>query len=109
MNSEHHLGQAHRQTIVVDPDAISTCQRQLETATECEAFDECDRGAGKGLEIRKDAMSALDEGACLFHAAQRGEFLDVRTQHEPGGFTRENHHTAWRPFAKTCDSFAKFV
>ena len=86
MQAEHHFREAEAR--VVDGDAISAGERDLETAAEAEAVHDGDRRHAEILEPVRDAMRTADLHLHLPRIGRAAKRVDVGAGDEAGRFCR---------------------
>ena len=96
MDAEQYLGQTQRQLGIVRADSIGACQRKLQAASEREAVQCGDAGAGQILERLQHGLPGAHQFVALLGGTYLQEFLDVGAGDETTRLGGAYHHSGGR-------------
>ena len=108
VDSQLDLGQAQCEALVAHGDPVATGQRELESATEREALDGGDGGAGQRFQAVQYALRGAHEIEGLLRAVQRGELADVGACDEAAGLAGTQHEATRRGGGETGQESIQF-
>ena len=86
-DTQHHFGQTEPRARLVDDDAVTARERQLEAAAEAEAAHERQGRILDGGETLERVPAALDDGNSVGLVLDLAELIDVRTGDETVRFS----------------------